>query len=288
MENTKISEMSLGELFSETLTDAPCIYINSKREAWVATEMCAQYLESAVDSIVVTDEDTVPAGIVGGYDLLDHIRKNPSRDSQYKTKVDQIMFTDVPEVEEKTKLADILQKWRQTRRAFAIMPKNDQYYAISARRMLQVGSRSRTDISISLFPKKKLVSFSIDDTLEKILDLMFENKTRKLLLEGTNQYVSDRLILEEISRIIKFQKNVQDFSQILASQLKLGYIREVKEDIKFDQLCQIMEKMEHPYLSYRDTVVTPLDVCFMLDSGEIKGPLRKTYQKRCPHCGKEI
>lgn len=198
------------------------------------------------------------------------------------------MFTDVPEVEEKTRLGEILQKWRQTRRAFAIMPKNDEYYAISARRMLEVGARSNTDISISSMPKKKLVSFSIDDTLQKILNLMFENKTRKLILEGTNQYVSDRLVLEEISGIIKFQKNVQDFAQIPASQLKLGYAREIKQDIKFDQLCQIMEKMEHPYLLYRDTVVTPLDVCFMLDSGEIMAPLTKSYQKRCPHCGKEI
>lgn len=69
MEGTKISELNLGELFSDTLTDAPCVYINSKSEVWVATEMCAQYLETSVDSIVVTDQDGIPAGIVGGYDL---------------------------------------------------------------------------------------------------------------------------------------------------------------------------------------------------------------------------
>lgn len=101
--DNKISELTLDELFPQTLTDSPCVYIDREREVWVATEMCAQYLESVVDSIVVVDGDGIPVGIVGGYDLLDNIRKHPTRDFQYKTNVEQIMFADVPEVEKETK-----------------------------------------------------------------------------------------------------------------------------------------------------------------------------------------
>ena len=87
MESTNkesISEMTLEELFPETLTDTNCVFLDKKREVWVATEMCAQYLESTIDALVVQDGDK-PMGIVGGYDLLDHLNVNPS--VFYQTKV---------------------------------------------------------------------------------------------------------------------------------------------------------------------------------------------------------
>ena len=71
-----ISEMTLEDLFPETLTDTNCVFVDKKREIWVATEMCAQHLESTIDALVVQD-DGKPIGIVGEYDILDHLRKNP-------------------------------------------------------------------------------------------------------------------------------------------------------------------------------------------------------------------
>ena len=47
-----ISELTLDRLLSTSLTDTPCVYLNQEREVWVATEMCVQYLESSIDSIV--------------------------------------------------------------------------------------------------------------------------------------------------------------------------------------------------------------------------------------------
>ena len=221
-----ISELTLEELFPNTLTDTSCVYIDKGREIWVATEMCAQYLESEVDSIVVVDTDGIPLGIVGGYDLLDNLRKNPTRDFQYKTKVEEIMFKGVPEVEKKTKLGDLIEKWKDTRRAFAIIPNElDGYSPVSARKMLEIGAKCKTDIFISSMTKKKIVTFQPDDTLGKIIDLMFKHKTRKLVLENSNQFISDRLILGEISRILKFKTNVEPFLDIPASRLKLEYVK---------------------------------------------------------------
>lgn len=79
-----IHELSLQELFPKTLTDTSCTYIDKGREVWVVTEMCAEYSESAVDSVVVLDENKKPIGIVGGYDILSHFRRNPTRDFQTK------------------------------------------------------------------------------------------------------------------------------------------------------------------------------------------------------------
>ncbi|WKT58008.1 CBS domain-containing protein [Candidatus Nitrosotenuis chungbukensis] len=284
-----VSRLTLEELFPNTLTDTSCVYIDKGREVWVATEMCAQYLESVVDSIVVVDDNHVPLGIVGGYDLLDNLRKNPTRDFQYETKVEEIMFKVVPEVEKKTKLEDLIEKWKDTRRAFAIIPNElDGYSPISARKMLEIGAKCKTDISVSSMAKKKIVTFQPDDTLGKIIDLMFEHKTRKLVLKNSNQFISDRLILGEISRILKFQTSVEYFLDIPASQLKFEYVKTVTEDLTLDSLCSIMEKMGHPYVMYKDILVSPWDVCLTLLSENLREPLRVGHQKKCPHCGKDI
>jgi len=107
--------LTLEELFPETLTETVCVNIDEGREIWVATLMCAQNLESTVDSIIVRDHGFKPIGIVGGYELLDHLRKNPSRDFQYRTKVGDIMFKDFPHVDNKTKLIDLVEIWKNSR-----------------------------------------------------------------------------------------------------------------------------------------------------------------------------
>lgn len=50
-----------------------------------------------------------------------------------------------------------------------------------------------------------------------------------------------------------------------------------------------MDRMEHPYVIYKDIVVSPWDVCLTLSSedahaSEIKSILTRT----CPHCGKSV
>src|SRR5215207_3116284 len=179
-----IHELSLQELFPKTLNDTSCTYIDKGREVGVAIEMCAEYLESAVDSIVVLDEDKKPIGIVGGYDILDHFRRNPTRDFQYETKVEQIMFEDFSLVQKETIFKNLMEKWRYTRRAFAVIANvSEGYSPISARKMLEIGKKIKTDISVSsMIKKKEIITFKRDDSLGKILNLMYEYNTRKLLL----------------------------------------------------------------------------------------------------------
>ena len=62
-----ICEQTLEEIFSDSLTDTPCVYLNQEREVSVATEMRVQYLESLVDSIVIRDDDHNPIVILELY-----------------------------------------------------------------------------------------------------------------------------------------------------------------------------------------------------------------------------
>ena len=99
--------------------------------------------------------------------------------------------------------------------------------------------RVKANFSISSVLKNKIVNFKIDDPLEKILDLMFKNMPRKLLLENSNQFISDRLILVEISRLLKADGNTENFLDIPARDLKLEYMTIIREDLKLNQLCCI-------------------------------------------------
>ena len=47
----KLRDLSLEELYPQSLFETPCISVDKNRELWVAIEICAQYLESAVDAI---------------------------------------------------------------------------------------------------------------------------------------------------------------------------------------------------------------------------------------------
>lgn len=253
--------------------------------------MCAQYLESTVDSIIVRDNDFKPIGIVGGYEILDHLRKNPTPDFQYKTKVGEIMFKDFPQVGKNTKLMDLVEIWKKSHRAFAVIINEfGDCSTVSARKMIKVGARCKSNISVSSMQKKKIVTFRRDDSLGKILNLMYENKTRKLILENTNQYISDRLILGEISNTLRFQSHIDNFLDISANDFKLENAKVITEDLNFDQLCSLMEQMDYPYVVFEGTVVTPWDVCLTLLLEDFTEPPSTGYKGKstCPHCGKDI
>ena len=265
-----ISELTLEQIFSDSLTDIPCVYLNQEREVYIATEMCVQYLESLVDSIVIRDDDHKPLGLIGGYDLLKHIRANPTRNSQYETKVKEIMYKNLLIVEKGTTFQNLMEKWSASRRAFAIIPNAFQGYSpISARKMLEVGIKCKTHITISSMPKKKIVTFQPDDSLSKIVDLMFEHNTRKLLLEYSNQFISDRLILKEITKLLKFHPNVDNLLDSPINQVELDDMTVILEDLNLNQLCTKMYEMDHPYVVYKDISVTPLDICNVLMSEKI-------------------
>jgi len=284
-----VMELTLEQLFPDTLTDTNCVFVDKDREIWVATEMCAQYLESTIDALVVQDDDK-SIGIVGGYDILDHLRKNPMRDSQYQHTTKEIMFKDVPQVTAQTKFKDLMDTWKNSRRAFAVIQnKSGSYSPISARKMLEVGKKYKTDLSVSSMPKKKIITFQGDEPLRDILDLMFDNKTRKLLLGTSNQFISDRTILEGLSRITKFQKDIDNLLDIPINEFTFDHIKVITEDLPFDKLCKVMDRMEHPYVIYKDIVVSPWDICLALSSEDMqKSDAKFGMTKKCPHCGKDV
>jgi len=66
--------------------------------------------------------------------------------------------------------------------------------------MSEIGKRCKTDLTIEDIPKKKLLTFKKGDTFSKIINSMFDNKARKIFLEGTTKYLSDSYLLKQLQR----------------------------------------------------------------------------------------
>jgi predicted transcriptional regulator len=261
--------MSLTDLFGDSLTSSLCVNIAKGTKTWVATGMLVQQLESFTDSVVVRDDDK-PVGIVGGKDVIAKLIDKPTSDLFYNTNVEHIMEKRWPIVSKKTKLYELMEFWKNTRRAFAAIPNEfSDYSAISAKKLLEVGKKIKTNISISDLPEKKLVTFSKDVTIGSILNLMLEKNTRRLVLENSNKFINDRIILEKISEELKYLQGVESFLDMSIDEFKLEKIRIISEDLSIPEISKIMYEMEHPCVIFHDKIITPWDICLILLSEKL-------------------
>jgi len=266
-----ITNKTLKELLPLSFNTTPAVSIRKENKVWVATSMLIHYLESFTDSLVVTEENEKPIGVIGGREIIENIFKNPSSNFFDNTTVEQITDKNLVILSNKTSLEKLLTMWKNTRRAFSIIP-NDLggYSAISGRKLLEIGMNCVTDLTISEFPKKKVVTFEKEDTLKDIIKLMLEKNTRKLLLRDTNYFISDRLLIQSIAQDYDFFRNVKFLERKFEESFKLEEAKKISKDMNLTEISKIMYAMMHPYVIYQDQVLTPWDVCLMLQSDRIE------------------
>jgi len=267
--NIPLSSYSLDELLPNSLLSSPAVSIRTTDTVADAASLLAHHLESFTDSLVVT-KDAYPAGLVGGIELLDGVLKNPTSDFFDNTLVGEIMNDKLAIITRQTKLSDLLKQWQQARRAFAIIPNQYHGYSVvSARKLLEVGALSKTDMRVSDMPKKKIVTFTKDYTVKEIIVSMFENKTRKLILENVLLFISDRIIIEKIVNDLNYLRNINNFLDMKADIFKLESPKIISENLEIPEVCKIMCDMLHPYVVTSDQVISPWDITMALASGEL-------------------
>ena len=71
-----IYNQTLKDLLPLSLSSTPAVSIRKENEMWVATGMLIHYLESFTDSLVVTEGDEKPIGIIGGKEVIKNIFEN--------------------------------------------------------------------------------------------------------------------------------------------------------------------------------------------------------------------
>lgn len=275
--NLPISLRTLDELLGNSLTSSVCVNSHRNTKIWVLTGMLAHYLESFTDSVVVRDSiekekkfGDHPIGIVGGKEIIENVFLNPHSNFFERTHAEDVMYQQWPVVTKQSKLFELLDNWRSTKRAFAIIPNElNDYSPISTRRVLEIGMKVKTDLTISELPKKRLVTFKKDDKIGDIMNLMLKNKTRKLILEGSASFISDRIIVEKIAEDLKFLRDVENFLLLPIKNFRLENVKEVQENLSLPEASKLLYEMEHPYLMCKDHVISPFDVCMALASEEL-------------------
>lgn len=268
MSEMLISTANMGQLLGESLTSTFCVNIEATSKIWVATGMLVQYLESFTDGIVVRKNEK-PVGIVGGRDIIANIAKNP-RGEFFEEPVESIVESRIPEISSRTTYKELMNFWQDTGRAFAIIQNEyGDYSSISAKKILEIAKQCNTNLKISEMPKKNTVTFSLDEPIGQIMDRMLENKTRRVILKDTNKFINDRAILEKISEELDYLRNVKNFREFPAKDFNIIETTMIEKDLMIPETAQMMYELEHPYLVYKDNVITPWDICKILLSDKI-------------------
>ena len=266
-----ITNKKLTELLSLSFSTTPAVSIRKENKVWVATGMLIHYLESFTDSLVVTEEHEKPIGVIGGREIIDSVVKNPTSDFFDKTTVEEITDKNIVILSNDISLGQLLEKWKQTRRAFSIIPNSlGGYSAISGRKLLEIGMNCVTDLTISELPTKDIVFFEHRSTLKDIMTLMLEKNTRKLILKDTNNFISDRLILQYIAQDFDFLRHVKFLEHKIEESFKLEEAKKISKNLNLAEISKIMYTLSHPYVIYQDQVITPWDICMALQSPRIE------------------
>ena len=121
-------------------------------------------------------------------------------------------------------------------------------------------------MTVSGIPKKRIVTFNDDHTVKDIITSMFENKTRKLVLQNTTSFINDRIIIEKIVRELNYLRNVKDFLNMKVTIFKLENAKTISEDRSIQEASKIMYDMLSPYLIVKDQVISPWDIVMSLGS----------------------
>lgn len=262
--DSNISNRPISELLENSLTSTPCVNVRKNAKVRVATGMLVQYLETFTDSIVVRD-DTKPIGVIGGREIIQGVYKNPSSDFFEMNFVEDIADKRLQVATPDTSLKELIALWKEVKRAFAVINTgHDDYSVVSAKKLLEIGINSQTEFHISEFPKKSVVTFHEDATFGDVIKSMLENRCRKVILEGTNQFVNDRMIIEIIEKF-DYLLNKESFLDIPVNVLNFEDAKVVSEDLSLSDISKIMYEMSHPLVIYEEQVISPWDICMVLE-----------------------
>ena len=259
-----ISNCPLNDLLQNSLTSTPCVNIRKNAKVRVATGMLVQYLETFTDSVVVRD-GTKPIGVIGGREIIQGVYKNPSSDFFEMQQVEDIADNRLNVVTSDITIKELISLWKDVGRAFAVINMgNDDYSVISVKKLLEIGINNTFKFHISEIPKKKIITFDKDATFGNIIKLMLENRTRKILLEGTNQFINDRIIIETIEKFDYLLGN-DNFLDIPVSIVSLEEAKVVSDDLSLSDISKIMYEMSQPLIIHEDRVISPWDICMALE-----------------------
>ncbi len=246
----------------------PALTAPPTEKMWVMTSVLCSSMEPFIDNIIII-QDNKPIGILGGKETLFGLLKNPTFEFFDQITVGEVMggFSNV--VTSQTTISDLISVMQHQRTGFAVIPHHERWYsewysAISVRTLLEVSTLSKTDMKASEIPKKNIITFTKEDTMDYILTSMFHTQTRRLVLEDYSSFISDRLILEKIAFKLNYLNGVPNFLEIKAGTFPLKRLEKISEDLPIPELAKKMLSMDIPYVMTQDRIISPWDIAIIL------------------------
>ena len=83
------------------------------------------------------------------------------------------------------------------------------------------------------------------------------------MLEGTNQFINDRIVIETIEKFDYLLGN-DNFLDVPVSVALLDNAKVVSDDLSIADISKMMYGMSQPLVMYDDMVISPWDVCLAL------------------------
>ena len=125
------------------------------------------------------------------------------------------------------------------------------------------------DISVlSQIPAKEIISFTSDETIHDVFNKMLKNNVRRLRFEDTPRLISDRTLLNDICIQMNYLKFTENLLETKANTLTTEKPDEITDDLTISQMAKKLATMIHPFVLYKEQIITPWDLLMMFYNGE--------------------
>lgn len=261
--NLQLGKCTIEDIMPHLLVYSSMATIDGKEKMWIATSMLVRLLESFTNNLVVMESET-PIGMLGSQEVLHGLYHEPMSEFFSKRTVKDIMSKDLCITFPNTKVSEMLNGMKKSRRDFALIQNQEgEFSTISARRLLEVGMLCNTQMKISDIPPKKITTFTKNDTIQTVIEKMLTHNTDILILENTPSFINSQAILEKISEL-NYLETTDEFLDAKASSLNLRNGRITPDSATIPEVCKIMLGMKHSFIMTQNNVVTPWDLINVL------------------------
>lgn len=258
--DTCLTDCAVGDCIPYTLQRVPVAFCKEDDRSWYVTELLNRYLESHVDCILVTREGGF-SGVIDGREWVTNFLKFPTREFFLKSAGDIMSEEDIIQIAPNTKMSNLVKQWKDMRRSVAVMCNYDSSLSpVSLRTILGTIAASKTETRISEIRRKNVVIMNRDESMKDILSRMLQKKVRRVIVEGTQNYTSDRLIIDHVIKDLHFLKNVEGALENSLDEHNFAKMIEIDKDIALSEVCKILWTLKHPCATYQGNIITPWDI----------------------------
>jgi len=247
---------SFEEVLPYSLLSIPISTVTTNDNVWIAASMLAR-ISDVTNSLVVV-EDGFPIGTIDVRRVISGFQKNPTAD-YFEESVSKIMDVDFYIDSRVVNIAAVLRRMNKTGRFFTII-ENDRtsFSQFSIRQVLEIISLCKSDIGVASMEKKRISTFSRDDTIKDVMKKLEADKTGLLALKDDMSFISYEAVLEKIKEL-----NTPQDGKLLglsASTFKTITPTLISEKLTLAEICKIMLGQKYPYVMTREHLITPHDI----------------------------